>query len=47
MKIMHATQYPSSLRLLLGVVIATFVFTAAANAQPSSRNELYARFLDS
>jgi hypothetical protein len=35
MKIKHATQYPASLRLLLGVVIATFVFTAAANAQPS------------
>ena len=35
MKIKHATQYPASMRLLLGVVIATFVFTAAANAQPS------------
>jgi hypothetical protein len=35
MKIKHATQYPASLRLLLGVVIATFVFTGAANAQPS------------
>jgi hypothetical protein len=34
MKIKHATS-PASLRLLLGVVIATFVFTAAANAQPS------------
>lgn len=35
MKIKHATQYPSSLRLLLGVLVATFVFTAAASAQPS------------
>lgn len=35
MKIEHATRYPTSLKLLLGVVIATFVFTAAANAQPS------------
>ena len=34
MKINHVTN-PASLRLLLGVVIATFVFTAAANAQPS------------
>jgi hypothetical protein len=35
MKIKHATQYPSSLRLLLGVLIATFVFTAAASAEPT------------
>jgi hypothetical protein len=35
MKIEHATRYPPSLKLLLGVVIATFVLTAAANAQPS------------
>jgi hypothetical protein len=35
MKIKHATQYLASLRLLLGVLVATFVFTAAANAQPS------------
>ena len=34
MKINHVTS-PASLRLLLGVLIATFVFTAAANAQPS------------
>jgi hypothetical protein len=34
MKIKHMTT-PASVRLLLGVVIATFVFTAAANAQPS------------
>jgi hypothetical protein len=34
MKITHMTT-PASVRLLLGVVIATFVFTAAANAQPS------------
>lgn len=34
MKIKHATS-PATLRLLLGVVLATFVFTAAANAQPS------------
>jgi hypothetical protein len=35
MRIEYATRYPASLKLLLGVVIATFVFTAAANAQPS------------
>ena len=34
MRINHVTN-PASLRLLLGVLIATFVFTAAANAQPS------------
>jgi len=34
MKIKHATS-PATLRLLLGVVLAAFVFTAAANAQPS------------
>jgi hypothetical protein len=34
-KIKHATKYPTSLKLLLGVLIATSVFTAAANAQPS------------
>ncbi len=34
MKIKHTTT-PASVRLLLGVVIATFVFTAAAKAQPS------------
>lgn len=34
MKIKHVTSL-GSLRLLLGVVIATSVFTAAANAQPS------------
>jgi hypothetical protein len=34
MKIKHMTS-PASVRLLLGVVIATFVLTAAANAQPS------------
>ena len=34
MKINHVTN-PASLGLLLGVLIATFVFTAAANAQPS------------
>ena len=34
MKIKHMTT-PASVRLLLGVVIATFVFTVAAKAQPS------------
>ncbi len=31
----HGTQLPTSLKLLLGVVIATCVFTASANAYPS------------
>lgn len=35
MKSMHATRYPSSLKLLLGVLVATCVFTAVANAHPS------------
>lgn len=35
MKTVHATQHPTSLKLLLSVLIATFVFTAAANAQPT------------
>lgn len=34
MKIKHVTS-ETSLRLLLSIVMATFVFTAAANAQPS------------
>jgi hypothetical protein len=34
-KTMRATQNPTSLKLLLGVLIATCVFSAAANAQPS------------
>jgi hypothetical protein len=35
MKIVNATPIPISLKLLLAAVIATCVFTAAANAQPS------------
>jgi len=35
MKTKNAIQIPASLKLLLAVVIATCVFTAAANAQPS------------
>ena len=35
MKTPHTTNHPMSLRLLLGVLIATCVFTAAANAHPS------------
>lgn len=35
MKTVHATQSRASLKLLLGVLIATCAFTAAANAQPS------------
>jgi hypothetical protein len=35
MKTTHATHLPTSLKLLLGVVIATCAFTAVANAQPS------------
>jgi hypothetical protein len=34
MKIKHATRYPTSLMLVLGVLIAASVFTSAANAQP-------------
>lgn len=33
-KIGHASHYLASLKLILGVVIATFVCSAAANAQP-------------
>jgi hypothetical protein len=35
MKIMNTTQHPTIGKLILGVLIATCVFTAAANAQPS------------
>jgi hypothetical protein len=35
MKTTHATHLLTSLKLLLGVVIATCAFTAVANAQPS------------
>lgn len=34
MKIVHRTQHPTFLRLLLGALIATCAFTVAANAQP-------------
>jgi len=35
MKILNTTQHPATLKLILGVLIATCGFTAAANAQPS------------
>jgi hypothetical protein len=35
MKIVHTNQHPTVLKLFLGVLIATCVFTVAANAQPS------------
>lgn len=35
MKIVHANQPSTSLKLLLGVLMATVVFTVAANAQPT------------
>jgi hypothetical protein len=35
MKILNTTQHSTTVKLLLGVLIATCVFTAAANAQPS------------
>jgi hypothetical protein len=34
MKILHANRASTSLKLLLGLLMATVVFTAAANAQP-------------
>jgi hypothetical protein len=34
MKILNTTQHSATLKLILGVVMATCVFTAAANAQP-------------
>ena len=35
MKIDHTTRYPAALKLAIGVLIATCVFTTAATAQPS------------
>ena len=35
MKIINTNQRPSSVQLLLGVLVATFVFSVAANAQPT------------
>jgi hypothetical protein len=35
MKILNTTQHSTSVKLILGALIATCVFTAAANAQPS------------
>ena len=35
MKILNATQHSTLAKLILGVLIATCVFTAAANAQPT------------
>ena len=35
MKIVHANWGPTSLKVLLGVLMATVVFTVAGNAQPS------------
>jgi hypothetical protein len=35
MKIFNTTQRMSSVKLLLGVLVATIVFSAAANAQPT------------
>src|ERR1700686_4817135 len=35
MKILSTTQHSTTAKLILGVLIATCVFTAAANAQPS------------
>jgi hypothetical protein len=34
MKILNTTQHSATLKLILGVMIATCVFTAVANAQP-------------
>ncbi len=35
MRILNATQHSTTAKLILGVLFATCVFTAAANAQPS------------
>ena len=35
MKILSSTQHPTTVKLILSVLIATCVFTSAANAQPS------------
>ena len=35
MKILNTNQHPATVKLILGILITTCVFTAAANAQPT------------